>query len=152
MSQLLIFLLYSCWNLYEKISIWLKLTPPFRFSLLFLKIITDLLPNRYTSSKKMGHCKFFFRYMQILSAPFNLPPEWLLRIDTHLHCSTLVSLLLEPNTVLGPMYLIKIETVINRTTSSSPDFLSKENQLHSALLFYVQLLLQWKLKKKISVF
>lgn len=87
--------------------------------------------------------------MQIHSAPFNSPPEWLLRIDTHLHCSTLVSLLLEPNTVLGPMYLIKTETVINRTTSSSSDFLFKENQLHSTLVFYVQLLLQWKLKKKI---
>lgn len=45
----------------------------------------------------------------VYSAPAHLPPEWLLRIDTHLHCSTLVSLLLEPNTVLGPMYLMKIE-------------------------------------------
>lgn len=34
-----------------------------------------------------------------------LPPVWFLRIVTHLHCSTLASLLLDPNTVLGPINL-----------------------------------------------
>lgn len=34
-----------------------------------------------------------------------LPPVWFLRMVTHLHCSTLASLLLDPNTVLGPMNL-----------------------------------------------
>ena len=33
------------------------------------------------------------------------PPEWLRRMETHRHCSTLASLPLEPKTVLGPMYL-----------------------------------------------
>lgn len=31
---------------------------------------------------------------------------------THLHCSTLASLLLEPNTVLGPMNLQRKPTVM----------------------------------------
>lgn len=35
------------------------------------------------------------------------PPVWFLRIVTHLHCSTLASLLLDPNTVLGPINLQK---------------------------------------------
>lgn len=35
----------------------------------------------------------------------HLPPEWLRRMETQRHCSTLASLPLEPNTVLGPMYL-----------------------------------------------
>jgi len=91
---------------------------------------------------------FFFQIHvnYIHSTLLNLPPEWLLRIDTHLHCSTLVSLLLEPNTVLGPMYLIKIE--IELSTEPPQLFLSKENLLPSTLLFYIQLFLQWKLEKK----
>lgn len=36
-----------------------------------------------------------------------LPPVWFLRMVTHLHCSTLASLLLDPNTVLGPMNLLQ---------------------------------------------
>lgn len=39
-----------------------------------------------------------------------LPPVWFLRIVTHLHCSTLASLLLDPNTVLGPMNLQRKHT------------------------------------------
>lgn len=35
------------------------------------------------------------------------PPVWFLRMVTHLHCSTLANLLLDPNTVLGPMRLFK---------------------------------------------
>lgn len=43
-----------------------------------------------------------------------LPPVWFLRMVTHLHCSTLASLLLDPNTVLGPMNL---QTNKNRSTN-----------------------------------
>lgn len=68
------------------------------------------------------YTKYFSIYsIQIYSTPFHLPPEWLLRIETHLHCSTLASLLLEPNTVLGPMYLVKKgpEELFTETTSTS---------------------------------
>lgn len=40
-----------------------------------------------------------------MAAGGGVPPVWFLRMVTHLHCSTLASLLLEPNTVLGPISL-----------------------------------------------
>lgn len=50
-----------------------------------------------------------------------LPPVWFLRMVTHLHCSTLASLLLDPNTVLGPMNLQtnKTEAQARSTTVSN---------------------------------
>lgn len=89
----------------------------------------------------------------VCSVPVNLPPEWLLRIDTHLHCSTLVSLLLEPNTVLGPMYLVKIEKK-NSSQQSHLTFFTlflRKNQLHSTLPFHVQVFLQYKAETKMCL-
>lgn len=45
-----------------------------------------------------------------------LPPVWFLRMVTHLHCSTLANLLLEPNTVLGP---INLQTNPNESVSNN---------------------------------
>lgn len=47
---------------------------------------------------------FFYTYSFFVAV---LPPVWFLRIVTHLHCSTLANLLLDPNTVLGPINLHK---------------------------------------------
>lgn len=63
---------------------------------------------------KITHDTCFQKTRQHLHGRSYSPPVWLLKMVTHLHCSTLASLLLDPNTVLGPMNLFN-----NRNTTYS---------------------------------
>lgn len=52
-------------------------------------------------------------------------------METHRHCSTLASLPLEPNTVLGPMYLCKRGVSGGRAGATETDRQTDSGRLHS---------------------